>query len=783
MSLEYLYKLLNNHKYTPNDYKNPNKRLELILKLNGCDKELFNNILQHLINKSQNNIKIDRYLLKIKENNIIEIIYPNNPSDIIKQKKEQIIEPINRKLNHKNLKLSFNLYNVDQLINNSSNHQINTNNFIIEMDSNNKTLSYTESMTLLHRYENVILIEVGSWNIEFIICYSIKFVTNSKKLENKYLKSEISIDNFINFYKPGMKLEINFKYIGNNIEKFNNQIVEQILSNVSPEFKKKYEWHYNINKLSKILSTKNYGLKSLLIQAKTLTRNNINYINNDYFISNKMDGQRVIIWIKDRTCKLITSSNVFTFPISLLNISTHKFNKQFKNVNINFIAEGELMNDINKYDEINIYLIHVIVFEGNYVFDKPFEYRLDLLEEFSFIINSLVTNVNVKPNKYIRFENFNETLLFDYKDDYRTDGYILTDNMGTFSIPNVYKWKPNNTIDLLVIRCPKKFANLYSNNNSLPYLLFCGIQPDVMKTIGLRRLKFYRDLFPEINDKSKYFPIQFSPCYNPNAFVYNYGDLPNNVNYKICEFEIINDKFKFMRIRSDRNYEENYFGNNHKIAEDNYMIYKEPLLLHEIQNNKSNNILKINYIKKNILKFYNKYFKDYSKINFLDISFSYLNIQSNNENKSKYISEQSIKPYNLLSNNRDLSLNFTFVNNSYKVLHKIALDRYDHKYPDVQLIHFNDIDLENKSTNTYNIKDMSKYDIIIIDQINDYDKKINKLINQNINKNGIIIFFYKNKLNYRLLKRYKFIEKVNLHKFNNNSEYYNIFYEIYRNIQ
>ena len=322
-----------------------------------------------------------------------------------------------------------------------------------------------------------------------------------------------------------------------------------------------------------------YGIKQLSNQVIEL--NKIIYLNElqhnitNYYITDKIDGKRTILYLSDKSSYAI--SNIITH----LNIKT-------KNI---CILDTEFFND--KY-----YIFDILVYEGNILINSPFEERMKYFDKFD---NDKFKNIfETKP--FIKLNNTFKKQIQLFKNEhkpYEVDGIILTPANGLYNSMKVYKYKPIITVDFLIKKFPGNQNTTNTTNTTESktlYILFCGIAKRVFFKLRMELIQNYNEIFPHINTKQlpQYFPIQFEPSNKKIAYLYSGID---GLDGEIGEFvyNIETDEWILKKIREDRKIEVsrgNYFGNNYKIAELSWMSYFNPLIIEDISDDNilNNNI-------------------------------------------------------------------------------------------------------------------------------------------------------------------------------------------------
>lgn len=167
------------------------------------------------------------------------------------------------------------------------------------------------------------------------------------------------------------------------------------------------------------------------------------------------------------------------------------------------------------------------------------------------------------------------------KHDYTTDGLIITEPDKPYETTKNYKWKPaeNTTIDFMAVLCPSTMLGV-DPYKKVPgkdlYLLFVGIAHKVRTKLGLGLLPDYKKMF---SARGEYYPVQFSPSIDKYAYLYYHDPAIGPIDHKVVELRrIMSDTpyWDFVRIRTDREHEKNYYGNDFRVAEITYMNYIDP---------------------------------------------------------------------------------------------------------------------------------------------------------------------------------------------------------------
>ena len=471
-------------------------------------------------------------------------------------------------------------------------------------------------------------IEIAPWTI-----------TNSFELETEFIgKNEtMSIDDL--------------KYIDNLLQPIFHAWLEQNHKPEQPEQKINIDSNFAKqvqHVASLLLSHKEAGkikfkpsIKSIGNQPIELDKNiylsNVKDNIKDYYITDKVDGKRTIIFIHNNNTWAI-SDDIVKLPVNI---------------------EGTYIFDCEYYKlgTKDMYFIFDIMYFNKLIINEPFEERLKLFPSaIKLLPDYLVEKPFIKLNS--DYVNIIKRLKLE-KRNYETDGFILTPIKGTYFDMEVYKYKPSDkkTIDFLVKRCPqkllgiepyvyhekkggkesktnlanKKTANKKTTNKkttkikentpsksktpNVVYLLFTGINEIVFNNLCCSKVKYYDELFPITN--RNYFPYQFQPSIRPMSYIYfrheDKEDSSDSLDGKICEFiyDMKKNEWKFIKVREDRQKDADNmiaFGNNFRIAEKVFTSYIDPLVIEELDDSKSYFQVHDNPIYKSVRSF-NSYIK------------------------------------------------------------------------------------------------------------------------------------------------------------------------------
>jgi SAM-dependent methyltransferase len=423
-------------------------------------------------------------------------------------------------------------------------------------------------------------IQLEDWQFDITLIKNIKEFSNPALLKNEKNKMlfDINTDNFINAapWLSAEYIEFELEYTGSistfNINKlliadelFNNIIESNDYQNIIYEIAK----YIKPDQAEKFKSKE--GLKQLSNQVieldKHLYLTEVANCIKDYYITDKVDGKRCIIYINDN--KIYAVSNTLTIidaPTNFDITQTYIFDTEFYN---------------NSY-----YIFDVMVFKDEIISELIFEKRLEYFERASKISDIF----KLKP--FIKLNDDYKNQIKEFKKQekiYEIDGIILTPYNGKYNNMQVYKYKPVEklTVDFLIKKCPESLLGIkpYIQDNNSLYLLFCGINNYVFQKFNMSFIKNYNDIFRSIDTKHPpaYFPIQFQP--SNYTYAYLFWSDADNLDGEIGEFLYKDKAWVLNKIRDDRKIElqrGNYFGNNYKVAELIWNSYKNPLIIEEL---------------------------------------------------------------------------------------------------------------------------------------------------------------------------------------------------------
>lgn len=296
----------------------------------------------------------------------------------------------------------------------------------------------------------------------------------------------------------------------------------------------------------------------------------------EYFITDKADGDRAFLLIFDKEKKYITSKGEFSLDM---------------NVTFKGVFDCEYVNEV-------FYIFDVLEYNNENVSYKTFADRYKILLEVQNVLQkSSIThkpkNIAVKKFRELTNANYKEEISagFAEKRPYKIDGLIFTQRGANYNNTQNLKWKPPEqlTIDFLY----------------LDKVLWVGIDKKSWKQYGFPLPNNYARLIaPFVNGimngeliVKDYFPVPFE------CSLGNYSTKPINLNNlkstnsgnlekKIVElsWDKKKDSWIFHRIRDDREGElksGHYYGNNYRVAEQTLQSALNPLTIDELVTDKT----------------------------------------------------------------------------------------------------------------------------------------------------------------------------------------------------
>ncbi len=413
--------------------------------------------------------------------------------------------------------------------------------------------------------------------------FDLKIKSSIDEIKNiiaKYYKLKLNELTNVNFESDGFDVEYEIEYVG--MSKLQNAVgIKEAIDVATRKYKlnkgqsQNNEYKDLIVQASKLLQSNyeftrriiaNPSIKSLLKQVLELDKSNFyNIVLPDiskYYVGHKYDGLRTLLWYRDSVLYVINKE-----------VSTVQLNKI---VHESFMLDAEFLD--NKY-----YIFDVLMINNENLTGMPFSLRQSKIPEVVKNVDVFVAKIFQKCDK---LKSYSEYYMGS---EHENDGLIFNEDAGYFEM-QVFKWKPADrmTIDFVIRKCPDTLINKYNfvpvdKRNTL-YILFCGIDVNVMHKLKLVKMPQYNDIFPNTYQQN-YIPIQFCPGNNPYAYLYESKD--NALDNKIGEFlyNTVTKKWELHGIRTDRELDYSlgtYYGNNYFVAETTFNSILNPLQISEI---------------------------------------------------------------------------------------------------------------------------------------------------------------------------------------------------------
>ena len=449
----------------------------------------------------------------------------------------------------------------------------------------------------------------NNWNIEIIVYNSIRKETLKQNIE-LFNKNE----------EQGW-IDTSSRIILNCTMLIDNSNILELQDNINTMSK----LIYSDNNIDNVMDDINHMLgkkdlstiKRLTNQATTLSKHVYGELFPpiDWYISEKADGVHVLVYISDGKMYIIESK---VYKISNTNNSSV------------YLFEGEVVITTN--NEIILLLFDVLYMNSNKLINMNTSERIKHLDEAQKIVDNILKNkdlgrisinnsskvdnqlIDINKVKSVRAKqwvkltdsNLKESFekVYNTMYSYLHDGVILMNNRHYYE-STIYKWKPveKMTIDFLVKKCPDNLLGVapYSiKEGKTLYWLYCGITSSMYKKLQKTFPNNYISYKHGKNiDKmvkyEHYFPIPFTPSTYP--LVYLYYNNRDDLDDKIIElsWDSVNNTWIFERDRLDRKLDltkGDYYGNDYKTAELNWVNINNPLNFEDLFNYKSDNYFK-----------------------------------------------------------------------------------------------------------------------------------------------------------------------------------------------
>lgn len=438
-----------------------------------------------------------------------------------------------------------------------------------------------------------------------------------KEIKSRMLNSEFNVDNFISTvpYDYADIIGIELEYIGKN-NYFNTSHVEKIIKllenslidtcRTCPQ-----DIYIKIGTILKLHNIAKYqsgefGIKQLTSRVITLDHDILHKelipSFDKYAVSEKTDGITSVVLISGKEIFITCGSIVYKFALTVQpslppqkNIESLRLNKiDFNDV---WIFDAELL--INADNHITLIPFDIRMASSINIDNINFRYRLMFMNGLADL---QANKVSIKLKKWYKSSDIKALFLKSQSkvstDIIKTDGFIFTylDSLNftvsMYYANKIWKWKPSwtnnldhNTVDFLIQKCPDslKGKSPYIAGGKILYLLCCGLSKSVHQT--LPNIIVHQSLIP--NNANEYIPALFTPSDRPYSHLF-WSD-NNALHGEIGEFIYKPDsqEWNLIKIRNDRRIEVergNYFGNDHRTAENNWFMMNNPLSIDNLSN-------------------------------------------------------------------------------------------------------------------------------------------------------------------------------------------------------
>ena len=445
----------------------------------------------------------------------------------------------------------------------------------------------------IKKRQSLTLKTLDNWRIDMTIVKTIepKDFEKTISIKNEFFKTPFGeyFNNSSNVKTDKFELEI--EYTGDKIEYHN--LVESISGIVKilvPDYETSMIYTRCISDIHKKIGAryvKNMTIKQIANQPITIDFQNYsaNMVPNitNYYLSDKVDGQRCFLYVNDMKVRLVMSDKIIDINIAVS-----------INANDTFIYDAEYL-----HDDKELYLFDALYIDNKSITNLPFSERLPYIDAAVAKFNnkklSIMKKIQIKLtssySKQIKDMHNRKTRTYDI------DGLIFTPDNKSYNDMRVFKWKPpaKQTIDFLIMRPPKNLIGIepyVEKTGHKIYFLFVGINLYMFKNLGLTQPQLYDELFMDYTFVNNYFPVAFSTSSDKYAYIYQHPDSHkiSDISGHVGEFgNAMNDLnlFSLHKMRPERDVQVEKglgYGNDYKTAEMIFLDYKNPFTLEKLTN-------------------------------------------------------------------------------------------------------------------------------------------------------------------------------------------------------
>lgn len=451
---------------------------------------------------------------------------------------------------------------------------------------------------------SIVIDKFPDWKFDFTIVKSIdkQAFATLKQVKDAFFKKSISPtsyrDNIPQSASFDLKPELEIEYTGRSTPDSIDDILKFVATTIDPLAAGDSEYHTLLEEVATLLLSdkkyaKTFGFKNTLKQLANnpitldpLTYRSILIPNiTNFFLSDKADGERGFVYIRNGKSTTLTSMVSPTTPIT---------------------SESTTILDVEIIDS-KIFAFDIL-YHNELLTHKDFEERQQILA----VAIKPFKHIDAKPQVRLDPASFGKQISQLLKDKtrlYPIDGLIFTPDkvpdtadkrftqrINYFDAP-IYKWKPpaNQTIDFLVFTAPAailgKEPYAVKKGHTLMFL-FCGVSNSMFQKLGLDNPKGYADIVKALDLRPEFFPAAFQPSSNPLAYLYYHPGDATPLNGHIVEFGVdatpptaplVN--WKLHKIRLDRDAQVSNgigYGNAYKTAELIFESYYNPFTLEKL---------------------------------------------------------------------------------------------------------------------------------------------------------------------------------------------------------
>ncbi len=452
----------------------------------------------------------------------------------------------------------------------------------------------------LMRYKSRVSISMGSWRADFTAVYSdtaTKIGSEAKAVRQRMFPADVTPDNFLEKMEAaaptGWELELEYtKTAPPTVADFdvtdtvftlagthgNSAEMQQELAQIAA---------YVYDRPPADLSQKGIGTQAIALTKAAYYADVFPPIG--CYATIKSDGARVLVHVRGGRCYVVygQSMTVHRLPDRLSREADPTLSRADPSPPSTLpmpivCADGE---EVLVGGTKVIQLFETIAVDGKSVATASLEQRIALRAQAAAVIAQFVP-CEVKDYTVLT-EDFANQLrdIWEAKRPYPVDGLIIVQPGKGYAATRHFKWKPasQNTTDFLAVVCPDwmlgKPPYIRMQNKTL-YLLFCGIRHDLRKALGLGFIDGYRTLTKGMPSTGLYYQTVFTPCENPQAFLFYADNTTGDLDHKVVELLRTDNTilgWHFERIRPDRE-----TGNDFVVAERNYFNVLDPFTLADL---------------------------------------------------------------------------------------------------------------------------------------------------------------------------------------------------------